>query len=99
MMSTIIFRRMVLGACLGLAAAGVNAGLFDDEEARKAILDLRQRVDVVRQEAEQGLSRTSEDNASLRRSLLDLQNQIETLRSEVAKLRGLNEQLLRDVAG
>lgn len=93
-----IFRRIVLASCLGLAAAGVNAGLFDDEEARKAILDLRQRVDAVRQESEQGLSRSNEDNASLRRSLLDLQNQIETLRSEVAQLRGSNEQLLRDVA-
>ena len=87
---------------LALGAASANAGLFDDEEARKAILDLRQRVEVVRQEAaqatEQGASRASEENATLRRSLLELQNQIETLRSEIAKLRGMNEQLSRDLA-
>lgn len=82
--------------CLGAATAG--AGLFDDEEARKAILDLRQRVDAVRLESEQGASRANEDSALFRRSLLELQNQIETLRSEMAKIRGLNEQLSRDVA-
>src|SRR5665647_2866223 len=92
------FRRIFLFAIFCVGAASASAGLFDDEEARKAILDLRQRVDAVRLESEQALSRGSEESASLRRSLLDLQNQIETLRSEVAKLRGLNEQLVRDVA-
>lgn len=93
-----IFRLTALSALLCLGATTAGAGLFDDEEARKAILDLRQRVDAVRLESEQGVSRAGEDSALLRRSLLELQNQIETLRSEVAKLRGLNEQLSRDVA-
>lgn len=82
--------------CFGVASA--SAGLFEDDEARKAILDLRQRVETARMESEQGFSRASEDRALLRRSLLDLQNQIESLRAEVAKLRGLNEQLSRDLA-
>ena len=30
------------------ASAGAQAALFDDDEARKAILDLRQRVDAER---------------------------------------------------
>ena len=93
-----IFRRVVASVVLCLGASTAGAGLFDDEEARRAILDLRQRIDAVRQESEQGVSRASEDSASLRRSLLELQNQIETLRSEMAKLRGLNEQLSRDLA-
>lgn len=42
--------------------------------------------------------RSGDDNSQVRRSLLDLQTQIETLRMEHAKLRGQNEQLLRDVA-
>lgn len=75
-----------------------NAGLFEDDEARKAILDLRQRVDSVRLESSQVESRTTEDSASLRRSFLELQTQIESLRSEMAKLRGVNEQLTRDVS-
>lgn len=93
-----IFRRIAAFVLLGLGAATAGAGLFDDEEARRAILDLRQRIDAVRMESAQGVSRVSEDTASFRRSLLDLQSQIETLRSEVATLRGLNEQLVRDVA-
>jgi tol-pal system protein YbgF len=93
-----IFRTLAALILFCLAAVTASAGLFDDEEARRAILDLRQRVDAVRLATEQGASRASEDNASLRRSLLELQNQIETLRSEMAKLRGLNEQLARDVA-
>ena len=103
--ATNMFRSIAALLLLCLAAASASAGLFDDEEARKAILDLRQRVDAVRQsvdaartESEQGVSRNTEDGVVLRRSLLDLQNQIETLRSELAKLRGMNEQLSRDLA-
>ncbi len=93
---TMIQRTAVLLLAAWTATAG--AGLFDDEEARKAILDLRQRVEAVRQLTEQGSSRASEENASLRRSLLELQNQIEVLRAETATLRGANEQLARDLA-
>lgn len=93
-----IFRLAVTSCLLCLSALSANAGLFDDEEARNAILDLRKRVDVVRLESEQNVSRTSEDIALLRRSLLELQSQIETLRTEMANLRGLNEQLSRDVS-
>jgi tol-pal system protein YbgF len=92
------FLRFTAFFLLCLGALSASAGLFDDEEARKAILDLRQRVDAVRLESEQGASRASEDNVVLRRSLLDLQGQIESLRSEMAKLRGLNEQSSRDIA-
>ena len=86
----------LLVLCCCTVTAG--AGLFDDEEARKAILDLRQRVDAVRLLAEQGNSRASDENAALRRSLLELQSQIEVLRAETATLRGMNEQLARDLA-
>ncbi len=93
-----MFRRASVFLLFGLVAQLASAGLFDDEEARKAILDLRQRVEAVRSLAEQGASHASEESAALRRSLLELQNQIETLRAETAKLRGLNEQLSRDLA-
>lgn len=72
--------------------------MFDDDEARKAILDLRQSVETLRGESKQIETRSNEDSAVVKRSLLELQNQIETLRSEVSKLRGVNEQLMRDVA-
>jgi len=92
-------------AALLLCAFGATvaqAGIFDDEEARRAILDLRQRVEASRQEAEQRTTeqgaRITEDNAQLRRSLLDLQNQLETMRADMARLVGQNEQLARDVS-
>lgn len=83
-------------ACWGAMTA--HAGLFDDDEARRAILDLRQRMELSRQDIEKETQRSSEENAQLRRSLLDLQNQIEALRSDLAKLQGQNEQLARDMA-
>ena len=90
----------VLALMVGVSSAG--AGLFDDDEARKAILDLRARVDAVRADSDARIvqegRRLNDENAQLRKGMLDLQNQIETLRAEVAKLRGQDEQLLREVA-
>jgi tol-pal system protein YbgF len=76
--------------------------LFGDDEARKAIIELRQKVDANQQAAEaarQALETSRQDNdATTRRSLLELSNQIEQLRAEMARLRGLNEQLAREVS-
>ena len=93
----IAMNRSVLAAALAAASlfsASANAALFEDDEARRAILDLRQQVQQQRED----LKRANDENASLRRSLLDLQNQIETLRSELAQQRGSGEQLMRDIA-
>lgn len=88
--------------------APASAGLFDDEEARKAILELRQRVETNRQETEQKLQSLDQKSAEqmrrlladevtpLRKGLLDLQNQIDLLKADVAALRGQNEQLGRE---
>lgn len=72
---------------LALSAAALSPAhaLFEDAEARRAILELRQRFETV-----------SEENAQARRSLLDLQAQIDGLRSELAGLRGRNEELERE---
>ena len=100
-----IFRVAFAGPVLLLVAAHSQAALFDDDEARKAILDLRQKVEVQQQrnieeqkKAIDDIRKTSDDNAQLRRSLLDLSNQIEVLRAELSKMRGQDEQLARDVA-
>jgi tol-pal system protein YbgF len=83
-------------AALALAtSSGASAALFEDEDARKAILDLRQRLDAQRQEQQRQLDQSTAD---IRRSLLELQQQIEALRQENARLNGANEQLTRDVA-
>lgn len=85
---------VLLAACVGNA----SAGLFDDEEARKAILDLRQKVQLTEQKLADESRRASEDSAQLQRSLIELQNQLDATRAEVAKLRGQDEQMARDVA-
>jgi len=92
-------------AALVFAAGAAQAGLFDDDEARKAILDLRGRLTAVE---EAGKTRTAElassnaalteQIAALRRSLLDLNSQLEAMRADMAKLRGTDEQMLRDLA-
>ena len=72
--------------------------LFGDDEARKAILELRQKVDASQQATDAANAETRESNAATRRSLLELSNQIEQLRAELARMRGQNEQLAREVS-
>lgn len=93
--------RALLALVLSCAFVSIShAALFEDDEARRAILELRQRVDALQlanQRSADDLRKSGDDNSQQRRSLLDLQTQIETLRVEQATLRGQNEQLLRDV--
>jgi len=90
--------RIAATLAAGLLAFNAHAGLFEDDEARRAILDLRQKVDAAQTRTAEELRRTTEDNAQLRRSLLDLSNQIDALRNELATMRGQNENLARSVA-
>ena len=97
-----LLAHILYGLTLFLTVNTSYAGLFDDEEARKAILELRQKVDAHKQAGDAAdvdqRKALEEANAALRRSLLDLQNQLEALRAEQAKLRGQDEQLAKDVA-
>ena len=101
---------------LSLSALGLSAhaALFSDDEARRAILDLRERVQQLQNNLQNQLQtqmpnqlqaqeqrqteRLQEEGASLRRLILDLQSQIDLLRNEQSQLRGQNEQLQRDLA-
>ncbi len=98
-----LFSLRLVIAAFSVWVGVAHAGIFDDDEARKAILDLRQRIDAGRQSSDAGLQRmqeaqndltrrNTEETAQLRRSLVDLQNQIESLRSDLARLNGQNEQ-------
>lgn len=98
--------RFLIASFAMLTCFSSQAGLFEDDDARRAILDLRQklqelqtRIDTkVDGKLEDSNRRASDENSQLRRSLLELQNQIEVNTSEIAKLRGQNEQLTRDVS-
>ena len=100
-----VLAAVVLTALLALSAGPARAGMFDDEEARKAILDLRSRIQATddNSRSKQGelVSANAallEQVAQLRRSLLDLNSQLEAQRADAAKLRGGQEQLARDLA-
>lgn len=69
-----------------LSVSSAHAALFEDSEARRAILDLRQRVELQSQEIQ-----------NLQRSLLEQQNQFESLRNEISRLRGEKEQLSQEL--
>jgi tol-pal system protein YbgF len=94
-----------LGAALlaaALSAPAARAGIFDDDEARRAILDLRAKLE---QSNEQQRKQQAELNAQmadqiarLNKSLLDLNAQLEALRADNARLRGSDEQMAREVA-
>ena len=90
---------------LAAAAATAQAGMFDDEEARKAILDLRSRIQASDDASRAKLGELGQANAALleqigqlRRSLLDLNTQLEAQRADSARLRGGQEQLARELA-
>ena len=144
-------RAWVAGLCLALASAVASAALFEDDEARRAIIELRQRaegvrlsletmnqrVETLRQAVEaqqqrmgavyqaieelriraesdradfkQGSGRATDEVTKLRGDLredvtivkggiIELKNQIEELRSEAARMRGVNEQLKRELS-
>ncbi|MFL9877881.1 tol-pal system protein YbgF [Herbaspirillum rhizosphaerae] len=73
-------------ACLPMTA---HAGLFDDDEARKAILDLRNKVDSLQKDMV---------NKSDKNSALSLSDQNDQLRQEIARLRGQIEVLTNELS-
>ena len=93
-------------------AGNAQAALFGDDEARRAILDLRQRLEqsqtanraLMEQAAQQQTQQIAQLNqqhnqslTQLRSALLDLQTQLDKLRADLAQSLGAQERLARDV--
>lgn len=89
-----LLRGLVVATSAWAALTAAHAGLFADDDARRAILELRQRFDTL----QAAQTKQASDTAQSSKSLLDLQTQIESLRSDLATLRGQNEQLAQEVA-
>jgi tol-pal system protein YbgF len=85
-LNTFVNLRAVALASGLLLSAATNAALFEDGDARRAILDLRERVE-----------RQGEEIQQFQRSLLEQQNQFEALRAETARLRGEKEELSQEL--
>jgi tol-pal system protein YbgF len=105
--------RLRIAAIVALLAfaSAAQAQLFPDNEARKAILELRASDEQTAKRLTelaaankalldqlQQLQQQLQQQLPLRASLLELNNQLEALRSDLARQRGSNEQLARDVA-
>lgn len=83
-------------ACMALASSlplHAAAGILDDNEARKAILDLRAKVEAVQREVNARIDTKADKSAAL-----NLVNQNEQTMAELAKLRGQIEVLSNEVA-
>lgn len=66
-----------------------HAGLFSDDDARKAILDLRSQVEALQKDVA---------NKADKNSVLSLSDQNDQLRQEVARLRGQIEVLTNELS-
>jgi tol-pal system protein YbgF len=87
-----------LALILLCALPAAQAGVFDDDEARKAILDLRKEARDGDARLEKNLSDATNRIDAQQRSTLELANQIQLLREEVAKLRGALEVQTNELA-
>ncbi|KAF1013689.1 MAG: tol-pal system protein YbgF [Burkholderia sp.] len=77
--------RIAAAACVAgvtLGAAPASAGIFDDDEARRAVLDLRSHTDNL----------TNQLSAA-QRAILDQSGRLDQVNQQVATLRGQNEDL------
>lgn len=79
---------LLLALCVAIPA---QAGLFSDDEARKQIQQLEERVLKLEEYA----LKLEGDTDRQSKSLMDLQGQIELLNREIRNLRGQNEELAR----
>lgn len=90
-----IAKPRLAAACLALAAwipLQANAGLLDDDEARKAILDLRAKVDNITRDLNGRIDAKADKTTAL-----EMVNQHEQTMAEIAKLRGQLEVLSNEI--
>lgn len=81
---------ILLAFALGMAALSARAGLFDDDEARRAILDLRQRIEAQKQVVDtqrQALDLARQEIQALRLETQSLRQESQALKQESVALR------------
>ncbi len=86
-----LFRATLVALVLSATwhASIANAGLFDDDEARRAILDIRNKIDAIQRDL---------DNKADKTSALGLSDQNDQVKQEIARLRGQVEVLTNELA-
>lgn len=86
-----LFRATLVALVLSATwhASVAHAGLFDDDEARRAILDIRNKIDAIQRDL---------DNKADKTSALGLSDQNDQVKQEIARLRGQVEVLTNELA-
>ncbi len=92
-MKSIAYCLLILSA---LVALPVRAGLFDDEEARRRIDQMRTQIESLQRSFDSRFSKVETD-VSDRRAIVDLGTQIESAKTEMARLRGALEVLQNQI--
>jgi tol-pal system protein YbgF len=84
----VMLRVLAFSSALTLLSTSQAQGLFSDDEARRAILDLRAKITALETENQSLVNRLD----GMAKGQLDLFGQLERLRSELAAIRGGVEQ-------
>lgn len=91
-----VLASIFLVACCTVTS--VQAQLFGDNEARKAILDLRTKVTELERQVNEHNSAITSRLEPTQRGQLELANQIEQLKTQLSQLRGQLDQLTNELA-
>lgn len=87
--------RAAIFLCVGFglfSLTGPAAAIFSDDEARRAIIDLRTRLETLESRLTDRIAELERNLQASSRTQLQLLNENERLRSEVARLRGTVEE-------
>jgi len=87
------FSKTVLAVALAGFSLHAAAGVFDDDEARRAILDLRTKVESLQRELNARIDSKADKTATL-----DILAQHEQTMQEIAQLRGQIELLANEIS-
>ena len=85
-------KKVILASALFCFTAA-HAALFEDDEARRAILDLRKKFEIQAEE----IKKNSGDIKQFQSNLIEQQNLFENLRNEIQRVRGEKEELTQEL--
>ena len=85
-------KKVILASAL-FCFTTAHAALFEDDEARRAILDLRKKFDIQAEE----IKKNSDDIKQFQSNLIEQQNLFENLRNEIQRVRGEKEELTQEL--
>ena len=85
-------KKVILASALFCLTAA-HAALFEDDEARRAILDLRKKFEIQVEE----IKKNSVDIKQFQSNLIEQQNLFENLRNEIQRVRGEKEELAQEL--